>query len=268
LRSFIAKGMPIHALQAQTYPSNLLAFIKHGEGELYIRGRTLPIHQGDALLVRGREVYGYSIRPALRRPNYIGMMRIPNGLDQLLPPREGDRAWGDLLPRGIACVRYPKLVPRLAGAVRRLFESRSREQSLAVVREVAELVMSAPFDPDVVPGSPSPQRPAIVQAVFDRLANDLPARLNLAELATEIGSTPTQIIRVFRREMGVTPHQYLLSRRLTVGLTALSAGLPVGEAVDEGSFSDQAHLTRLLKAISGQTPGRYLDWLSRGGRPG
>jgi AraC-like DNA-binding protein len=268
LRTFIGKAMPIHAHDAQCYPTQFFAFCKQGEGELYIRGRTLPIRSGDAFLIRGHEVYGYRIRPEPRRPTYIGSLRLPDGLDQLLSPRGQERLSGDLLPAGVACIRYSHFVPRLAGAVRRLFESRSREQSLAVVREVAELVASTPVDPANVVHGPSPQRPAIVQAVFDRLRDDLPARINLAELGAEIGTTPAQIIRVFRREMGVTPHQYLLSRRLTVGLTVLSAGLPVGDAVGEGAFADQAHLTRLLKSISGQTPGRYLEWLSRGGRAG
>jgi AraC-like DNA-binding protein len=266
LRSVIAKDIPIHALQAQTYPTQLLAFCKHGDGEIYIRGRTLAMHTGDAFLIRGREVFGYRIGPGLRQPNYLGNIRIPDALDQILSPRVDGRPWGDLLPSGVATVRYPGLMRRLAGPIRRLFESRSREQSLAVVREVAEIVASATFDPESVVRGPSPQRPAIVQAVFDRLAHELPARLNLAELASEMGCTPAQIIRVFRREMGLTPHQYLLCRRLTVGLATLSARLPVGDAVDEGAFADQAHLTRLLKAISGQTPGRYLDWLSRARR--
>lgn len=194
-------------------------------------------------------------------------MRLPDGRDQLLPPRGGGRSWDDLLPPGVAGIRYPGLVPRLAGAVRRLFESRSREQSLAVVREAVELANSASYEPNGVVLGPSMQRPAIVQAVFDRLHDDLPARINLADLGAEIGSTPAQIIRVFRREMGVTPHQYLMSRRLTVGLAVLSSRHSVGDAVGEGAFADQAHLTRLFKAISGQTPGRYQGWLGGAAGP-
>jgi hypothetical protein len=33
LRTFVAKDMPIHVLQAQCYPTSLFAFCKRGEGE-------------------------------------------------------------------------------------------------------------------------------------------------------------------------------------------------------------------------------------------
>jgi AraC-like DNA-binding protein len=81
--------------------------------------------------------------------------------------------------------------------------------------------------------------------------------LSLTELAAQAGLTRFRLIRAFKREFGLTPHLYLLDRRVRAAATSLRDGLPPAEAAALAGFSDQSHLTRAFKARLGVTPGVF-----------
>jgi AraC-like DNA-binding protein len=91
---------------------------------------------------------------------------------------------------------------------------------------------------------------ALIEA---RYAEDLP----LDELAAAAGFSTHHLIRAFRREIGLTPHAYVVDVRVRRAQDRLRIGqAPAEVAVDVG-FADQAHLTRAFKARLGVTPGAY-----------
>ena len=62
--------------------------------------------------------------------------------------------------------------------------------------------------------------------------------------------------RHFRNILGITPkglEQFLRARQ---AVDLLQGGRPIPDVVDDLGFADQAHLTRSLKRLTGQTPGR------------
>ncbi len=66
-----------------------------------------------------------------------------------------------------------------------------------------------------------------------------------------------QLLRGFKHAVGVTPHAYLLQRRVRLTRRLLAAGRrPAGEAAEAG-FADQGHLTRAFRRQLGVTPARY-----------
>lgn len=77
------------------------------------------------------------------------------------------------------------------------------------------------------------------------------------------------LLRVFRREYGVTPHEYQRHLRLARACRLLAAGSPPTRTAYEAGFSDQSHLTRLLKELTGLTPGAYArQWAGAAREPG
>jgi AraC-like DNA-binding protein len=76
------------------------------------------------------------------------------------------------------------------------------------------------------------------------------------------------LLRVFRREYGVTPHEYQRHLRLARACRLLAAGSPPTRVAYEVGFSDQSHLTRLLKELTGLTPGAYArQWTGAAREP-
>jgi AraC-like DNA-binding protein len=86
-------------------------------------------------------------------------------------------------------------------------------------------------------------------------APEVPA--TLAELAALSGVSRFQLLRGFARETGVTPHAYLLQRRVRFARQLLIAGCAPAEAALEAGFADQSHMTRAFRRQFGVTPARY-----------
>lgn len=91
------------------------------------------------------------------------------------------------------------------------------------------------------------------QLIDDRCS----ARITLAELARSADMDKFQLVRGFGRVFGLTPHAYLMQRRIHLARTLLAAGLPVVQAATEAGFADQSHLTRLFTRTLGITPAAY-----------
>ncbi len=83
-------------------------------------------------------------------------------------------------------------------------------------------------------------------------------RITLRDLEQETGSNSFRIIRAFRRDLGTTPHAYLIELRVTRATELLLEGEPAAEIASEVGFVDQSHLTRHFKRQCGKTPRRFL----------
>jgi AraC-like DNA-binding protein len=108
----------------------------------------------------------------------------------------------------------------------------------------------------VRPGAPG-HDPGRVQRVVhfleDRLADDP----GLSDLAAFAGCSRFHLIRCFSRATGLTPHAWLVDRRVRAAKRHLAAGLRPAEVAARCGFADQAHLTRAFKARVGVTPAVY-----------
>jgi len=81
--------------------------------------------------------------------------------------------------------------------------------------------------------------------------------LDLDGVAAEAGCSVCHLIRLFRRETGMTPHAYLMECRLNHARSRLSGKNAITDIALESGFTDQSHLTRRFHARFGLTPGRY-----------
>lgn len=87
-------------------------------------------------------------------------------------------------------------------------------------------------------------------------------RLVLQDLAGPVGLTPFQLIRLFRRVTGMTPHAYLVQIRLQAAAAALQARKPIAEAALTAGFFDQSALNKHFKRVYGITPRQYVAALA------
>jgi AraC-like DNA-binding protein len=93
--------------------------------------------------------------------------------------------------------------------------------------------------------------------VRDRLADAPLDAPGLDELAALGGLNKFQLLRRFRKQFGVTPHDWLLQRRADRARGLIRDGLSLGEAAAASGFADQSHMTRVFVARYGFTPGAW-----------
>jgi len=99
--------------------------------------------------------------------------------------------------------------------------------------------------------------------VTDYVEAALDTPIALRDMATEAGLTRMHFAAQFRASTGLSPHEYLLRRRIArAQKLLLDPDLPIaGIALDVG-FQTQAHFTVVFKKIVGETPGRWRKHLS------
>jgi AraC family transcriptional regulator len=96
-----------------------------------------------------------------------------------------------------------------------------------------------------------------------RLARDtinahLEEGLSLEQLAHECKLSVTHFARAFARSTGISPHRWLMQRRVDVAKDLLlTTDSSLVEISLKCGFSDQSHFTRVFAEAAGETPGRW-----------
>ena len=70
--------------------------------------------------------------------------------------------------------------------------------------------------------------------------------------------SPYYLLRLFKKEVGSTPHIYLTQRRIHKAKEFLTRGDSLSEVAYKTGFVDQSHFTNRFKGIVGMTPGQYI----------
>jgi len=96
-----------------------------------------------------------------------------------------------------------------------------------------------------------------VRRVKLRLDLDFDQDITLTELGMLVDMDPLYLIRVFRQEVGISPHSYQLQRRIARAQQFLRSGMNIADAAFACVFYDQSHMARFFKKIVGVTPGAF-----------
>jgi AraC-like DNA-binding protein len=99
---------------------------------------------------------------------------------------------------------------------------------------------------------------ARLRLVLDYIESNLGRDIKLSELAGCVGLSATRFCHAFRKSTGVSPHQYVIARRIErskVILCRKSANIT--ELALTLGFNSQSHFTRVFRIATGSTPMRY-----------
>jgi AraC-like DNA-binding protein len=156
-----------------------------------------------------------------------------------------DEAWPALVTPPEASSSAPSLA-NLA------LHTRPRSEVLAGLRAVAPVPLSRGGLP-----------PAALRRIREYIEAHLNDSIELAELSAIAGMSVFHFARQFKQTTGITPHHYLVRRRIE-RVKELLAGteLSLSEIAFATGFADQSHLARHFRQIAGVTP-RYFRWSLR-----
>jgi AraC family transcriptional regulator len=98
-------------------------------------------------------------------------------------------------------------------------------------------------------------------AIFASLAQleqSATEELRLTDLARSAGLSPFHFLRVFKREMGVTPYRYLMQARIRHAVRLLrDTALPVTEIAFDVGFGDLSNFINVFRRELGCSPSRF-----------
>jgi AraC-like DNA-binding protein len=133
---------------------------------------------------------------------------------------------------------------RLAGLVERLAAAPAWPDRFALL----DRVLAGRLDS----GATVP--PAVVTRAWRRLQE--PAAPRIGALAASLGISRRHLEQGFRRWIGLAPGAVARVARFQRAVGLLSAGVPPARIAAEAGYTDQPHLTRDVRALSGLTPVR------------
>lgn len=89
------------------------------------------------------------------------------------------------------------------------------------------------------------------------IENHLNSKINLLDLAKIIGIDKFKFIRWFKTNVGITPFEYILLKRIGCGKTLIQQGLPLVDVSFHTGFYDQSHFSNYFKKYVGMSPKAY-----------
>ena len=81
--------------------------------------------------------------------------------------------------------------------------------------------------------------------------------LSLQQLSEQSGLSRYAIIRLFKSNLGLTPHAYQLNLKINAARKLLRQGQEIAALSYQLGFSDQSHFQRVFKQLTGTTPKVY-----------
>lgn len=105
---------------------------------------------------------------------------------------------------------------------------------------------------------PEPLPPQALRQVAALLEQNLSETPQLSQLTALANCSEGHLIRSFKQYFGLTPHAYLINRRIQYSQQLLKQGMDIVDVAQQLAFSDQAHFQRTFKRLTATTPGQYL----------
>jgi AraC family transcriptional regulator len=107
----------------------------------------------------------------------------------------------------------------------------------------------------LAPGlAPAPRLDSRVTAVLAAIRASDDLRISLDEAAEMACLSPTRFAHLFKEQVGLPFSRYLLWRKLTRAMVAISSEETIAAAAHAADFADAAHLTRTFYQMVGMAP--------------
>lgn len=127
-----------------------------------------------------------------------------------------------------------------------------KEEALFFLLEQVLEEYATPFE-TVAMKEPSDQ----VKVLCDYMNEHYDENITLDELLSMTSFGKSYLLRIFTKQIGVSPYRYLQTIRLDKAKHFLEGGIAVADAAIMAGFSDQSHFTNFFKEFIGLTPKQY-----------
>ena len=221
----------------------------------YLNQRSLQeVGPGSLVLMNPEEVH--ACNPIADQPWSYLMFYLDT--DWLRSQQEEAGLGGEFRPFDMTACRDPLLFQGLQHLHHQLVQAPD-----PLAREVACHLFSRQLLARLTPARWDDRPPQHLQRAAELMQDDSASPLSLSQLSAVAGLTPSHFVRAFSQHYGMTPHAYLLDRRIRHARTLLKQGQPLAEVALASGFADQAHFQRQFKRRVAATPGQYRTQLAR-----
>ena len=148
--------------------------------------------------------------------------------------------------------------PTLAAPLLHMAQAAQTGDILLADSALVELLGRLPNETTPLNGGLAPRT---LRQIDDWIAAHLDQTIRLADLARVADLSEFHFHRMFRSTRGVSPHKWIMSRRVDHAKARLTGTDSLSTIAQDCGFSCQSHLSRVFRAETGLTPGAYRKLL-------
>ena len=148
---------------------------------------------------------------------------------------------------------FPSLHCRLKDLMQKFADENilpEEEMSLQITKLLLPLLR-----PDFQKETDSSTSNTAIRKTLNYILSHFQQELPLDDLASIAGLSPYHFLRIFKKEVGMTPHQYIIKTRLSTAQYLLTTtGHTVSDIAYEVGFKDESSFCRAFRVRTGLTP--------------
>jgi len=243
-------NMPNHNTRRERAMNYLLIWVLGGRGFVETEGCQVKAGAGDLLSFRPGHAHAYradpqqpwdivwvhytgKLAPAFTREiRRFGGPRVALGLDDELRDR-----WLELVAAHLP--RDPRWAARTNTALYALLG--------LIIHRLQQRAQSRPGT-----------EPLNLHALQTYISRHLAEPVTLAELARQANLSPTHFARVFKRQFGISPINYVIQKRMTQASALLTeTSMPLKRIAEAVGYDDPFYFSRLFRKTLGVSPAAY-----------
>ncbi|MBO5702136.1 MAG: helix-turn-helix transcriptional regulator [Clostridia bacterium] len=247
---------------------NLLLFLR-GHGEIRIEGRLYTFGEGDMIILSPSELHRSTIaddtvfeRISLHVSENILNGFGSDGLEIFTAFNERPRGIGNIIRadrlREIGGDRLMKdILAHASGSGRTdpiLLRCKTIEL-LSVINEALDLREETDEAPSI--------ENELVLEILQFLNTHYCEDISLSDVANKFYHSKYHVCHLFREQVGVTVHDYLVLRRIRLVNDLICRGIPAAEACYTAGFGNYSNFFRLYKKYTGMTPAQFKNTLGK-----
>lgn len=242
-----------HRYSRHAHDYFVVALVETGAASYWYRGAQRVAHAGQIFVVNPDEPHtGEAATPS----GYIYRVLYPRA--EYLASVAADVGRGTRVPFFKASLLQDRSLANLVSRFhRRIAEKAPKSECESLLLRALARLITRYTDPQVAPRPVGRERPAVKKA-REYIEANFGEDVSLSKLAALASLSPYYFARAFEREVGLPPHAYLESVRITKAREFLDRGAPLASAALSVGYSDQSHLTHRFKRFLGITPGQYV----------
>lgn len=230
-----------------------LLYIMSGEGRYIVNGREYTVRAGDLVVCNQGISHGESLAAHHHMQSYCCVFRgltLPN-----LPPNT-------LIPISHTPIYHftkdRSSYEHLLLALRDL--TYNPQESPVVVQLLANTVLNLIFQNVALPqdSDTASFNEDFIQSVVQYLDIHYAENFSLETLSQHYHISKSNLSRMFKKDVGVSPMQYILHRRIGEAQRLLmNSEESIGTIAEQLGFNDNCHFSRTFKKYIGVTPSEY-----------
>ena len=237
----ITNPTPYYEVSYETgTPVNGFEYVLEGEGEILVDGVWHKVHAGQVYILRQGELHRYRADPS----NPWKKLWINYVADYISPLLDAYGIKSGVYSSERAKMYFERALEFAEG------ETWSSDFSYNVADCVHRIISAVALEKNDDVSYEYRIREAINSYVYEKL--------NLDELSERLHMSKSNVIRIFKKEYGTTPYEYLISLKISTAKILLKdTQMTVREIAERLCFSDEHYFSNIFFARVGVRPREY-----------